>query len=165
MNDIRPSKLERVFCELDLIKCFATCQRLKTASVITDMDFTILLTSRNGTPINSPHCNELTTPDERCNFCLHAEKNLINFAAKYGIRTEGLTVVTLYRPCIGCANDLVQAGISAIYYRYDYDTDGQKDYVLRLFRNNNIYYEQTPISTHEMTLVGFLEIWMDTWKK
>lgn len=44
----------------------------------------------------------------------HAEQNLISFAARRGIATEGMTVVCTHHPCSRCAGILVQAGISRV---------------------------------------------------
>lgn len=162
--NIRPNKLERVFCELYLAKCFSTCQRLQVASALTDDDFTILLTSRNGTPFGQPHCAELTTPDQRCIYCIHSEKNLINLAARYGISLRGKTIVALYRPCLGCANDLVQTRIDRLYYQFDYDSDEHKNYVIDMFQGCGIFIKQIPQTNQMKDLALVLGVWAGTWK-
>lgn len=44
----------------------------------------------------------------------HAEQNLISFAARRGIATDGLTVVCTHHPCSRCAGIMVQAGIRRV---------------------------------------------------
>lgn len=44
----------------------------------------------------------------------HAEQNLISFAARRGIATEGMTVVCTHYPCSRCAGILIQAGIKYV---------------------------------------------------
>lgn len=41
----------------------------------------------------------------------HAEANLIAFAARLGIRTDGHSVYVTHQPCSSCARSLIQAGI------------------------------------------------------
>lgn len=44
----------------------------------------------------------------------HAERNVINFAARNGIRTEGLTLYTTHASCSDCADAIIQAGIKCV---------------------------------------------------
>ena len=44
----------------------------------------------------------------------HAEENIISFAARRGIATDGLTVVCTHHPCSRCAGIMVQAGIARV---------------------------------------------------
>ena len=45
---------------------------------------------------------------------ISAEANLIAFAARRGIRTEGCTVYVTHMCCAGCAKALIQAGIKKV---------------------------------------------------
>lgn len=47
-------------------------------------------------------------------FLNHAERDAIYRAARQGIRTEGLTMVMPWLPCIPCANAVVTSGISLL---------------------------------------------------
>ena len=47
---------------------------------------------------------------------VHAEANLITFCAKHGIATNGSTMYVTLSPCEKCAELIVQAGISNVYY-------------------------------------------------
>src|SRR6478752_7887771 len=129
--DNRPSKNARIMIELDLVSEWVTCQRGRVASALVNIDGVILVPARNGTPFGQKTCKELGAPlDERCLYCIHSEKNVINHAARQGVATNGQNLFTLKRPCIGCANAIVQAGIVAVYYRWEYDSDQHKDYVM-----------------------------------
>jgi len=44
----------------------------------------------------------------------HAERNAIYNAARYGISTEGKTMVALWSSCIDCARAIIQAGITTL---------------------------------------------------
>lgn len=47
---------------------------------------------------------------------VHAEANLIAFCAKHGIATNGADMYITLSPCEKCAELIVQAGISNVYY-------------------------------------------------
>lgn len=165
MQDIpnRPNKLARVFIDLETEAQWSTCQRLRVASaLVTPNDFQILVLARNGAPSGQPHCYEVVRPDERCVICIHSEKNIINRAAKMGISTYGQGLVTLYRPCLGCSNDILEAGISFIYYRYEYDTDQNKEYVMNML-NRKIGIMHVPMSVEEQTFHAMIAGWRKTW--
>lgn len=47
-------------------------------------------------------------------FANHAEANLIAFAARHGIRTDGCSVYVTHHPCAACARQMIQAGIRRV---------------------------------------------------
>lgn len=51
---------------------------------------------------------------------VHAEANLIAFAAKEGISTRNCEIFVSHFPCQLCTKMLIQAGISKVYYVHDY---------------------------------------------
>ena len=50
-------------------------------------------------------------------YASHAEANLIGFAARLGIRTEGCAVYVTHAPCADCAKAMIQAGIKRVVHR------------------------------------------------
>ncbi len=54
----------------------------------------------------------LKTKDE----VLHAEENVIVFAARYGVETNGCSMVITHSPCMRCARLILQAGIKVVIY-------------------------------------------------
>lgn len=76
----------------------------------------ILLTAFNGLPIGVVDDPKRLERPSKYLWTSHAEENLIAFAARNGIRTEGRTVVTTCSPCCRCARGLIQAGIRHIIY-------------------------------------------------
>ena len=48
--------------------------------------------------------------------CHHAEQNLICFAARYGVPTEGRALLVTGEPCLMCAKMILSAGITTVYY-------------------------------------------------
>ncbi len=51
---------------------------------------------------------------EKYHWMEHAERNVINMAARLGISTEGGTLYTQGLPCVDCARGVVNAGIKEI---------------------------------------------------
>lgn len=57
-----------------------------------------------------------TRPD-KYQYIIHAEANLVNWAAKNGFSLEGRVVVCTLSPCQNCIRTLFQAGVREIYYK------------------------------------------------
>jgi len=79
-------------------------------------DRAVLLTAFNGPPAGVVDSHDRLERPRKYLFASHAEQNLIAFAARHGIRTEGCSVYVTHAPCAGCAKSLIQAGISEIVY-------------------------------------------------
>lgn len=159
-DDARPSSDERIMIELELNSLWSTCQRGRVASALVDNYGVVRVPARNGTPMNQPPCKVLgADPNERCIYCVHSERNVINMAAATGVSTKHQNLYTLKRPCISCANDIVQAQIDTVFYRWDYDTDGMKDYVLDMFRTNAVGLCQLEMTSLEISFHKMIEDW------
>lgn len=58
-------------------------------------------------------------------YVLHAEQNVIAYAARNGISTDGATLYITHSPCKECAKLIAQSGIKEVVYSKEYrDTDG-----------------------------------------
>lgn len=86
----------------------------KVGAVLADRNNSVLLTSYNGPPRGVSDTSERRERPTKYLFASHAEANLIAFAARHGIRTEGCRVFVTHHPCSACARTLIQAGISAV---------------------------------------------------
>ena len=98
----------------------STCASRQVGAVIAK-DGEIITTGYNGSPKKQPHCIDpgvgcLLSEDGRCIRSLHAEQNAITQAAKKGKPTEGATLYCTHRPCDGCGNLIVAAGIVRVVY-------------------------------------------------
>ena len=103
-----------------------TCSRARVGAVL-GRDGRILATGYNGPPSGFPHC---TDPDgctdvdraepSGCVRSVHAEANAIAYAARYGISTNGASLYCSHLPCRRCAELIINAGISTVYYATDY---------------------------------------------
>lgn len=113
--------------------------RLKVAAVLVKDD-RIISVGYNGMPSGgSNQCEvfegtKLITKPE----VVHAEANVISFAAKNGVSTDGCTLISTHSPCFECAKLIIQSGIKEVYYETEYRiTDS-----LRFLREYNIKVER-----------------------
>ena len=111
----------------------STCLRRHVGAVAVSADNRILGTGYNGALAGTPHCDEtgclrqqLGIPSgERQEICRaqHAEANVCNIAAKYGISLKGSTMYVTTQPCVTCMKAMVTSGIVRIVYDGDYPDD------------------------------------------
>jgi len=75
-----------------------------------------------GAPHGQPHCFEAGCIIENggCIRSVHAEANMISWAARTGIPLEGTTVWSTHAPCLSCAKLLINAGIEVFVYEHPY---------------------------------------------
>ena len=99
----------------------STCSRLKVGAVLVK-DSRPIATGYNGAPKGLPHCDDVGCEMDNgaCTRTAHAEANVIAFAARNGIATEGATLYTTHAPCYSCAKLLVNAGIQKIVFGKEY---------------------------------------------
>lgn len=109
------------------VRARANCSGNRVGAILVQND-RIIATGYNGTPHNMANC--LDGGCERCKnrhkyqsgkdydlcICVHAEQNALLSAARFGIATEGAVLYSTMRPCFGCAKELLQAKIRAVYY-------------------------------------------------
>ena len=87
----------------------------KVGAVLVGPNNEVLLTGFNGPPIGVRDLPERREKrPEKYLWVSHAESNLVAFAARRGIRTEGCTVYVTHMCCAGCAKALIQAGIKKV---------------------------------------------------
>lgn len=141
-------RLSRLHAHLNAAQGYAKlskAKRLKVGAVLVKDD-RIISIGYNGTPSGMDnaceyrldHLNlldelvsvEWRTKPEVC----HAEMNVIAFAAKNGISTDGASLVITHSPCFECCKILVQSGIREVYYKDEYrDTSG-----IDFLKENNV---------------------------
>lgn len=107
---------------------FGTCQRLRVGAVLA-LDERTVATGYNGAPSGLPHCTHdlrgPVDPEDRCRTAVHAEANVIAFAAKYGRSTAGTTLYITHAPCYSCSGLLISAGIQRVIFdKYYRSTEG-----------------------------------------
>ena len=111
------SKWQRYFGDMANFVAEASKDSTKVGALLIGNNREVLLTAYNGPPIGVKDTTERRQRPMKYMFASHAEANLISFAARNGIRTDGLSVVVTHQPCAGCARSLIQAGIQVVYHR------------------------------------------------
>jgi len=97
-----------------------TCLRAKVGAVAT-IDNRIVATGYNGSLAAQDHCtSETCSPFEHCPNSVHAEANLIAYAAKKGVALEGATIYVTHSPCQKCLELIIQSGIKEVVYLHPY---------------------------------------------
>lgn len=110
----RPSRHDMLMGVAGVVAARGTCNRLHVGAVIS-RDGRVLSTGYNGPPSGLPHCDhDNGTP---CDDAVHAEANVIAFAARYGTAVEGADVYVTHSPCSSCAKLLINAGVASVYYK------------------------------------------------
>lgn len=133
---------DEYFLEItEMVATRSTCDRAFVGCVIVNKEHRIVSTGYNGSLAGNPQCDEIghTMRDGHCIATIHAEMNALLYCAKEGISVKGCTAYVTHFPCLNCTKALIQAGITAIYYRDAYRVD---DYALSLIKNNNVELKQ-----------------------
>lgn len=93
----------------------STCSRLHVGALV-HREGRILVTGYNGAPSGLPHCTHDSNNTAPCIESVHAEANCIAWAARYGLSVEGAELITTHSPCRGCAQLIINSGISSVKY-------------------------------------------------
>jgi len=101
---------------MDFAKHAATKSKdtTKVGAILVGTDGEVRLTAFNGVPRGVDDVLTRYDRPQKYMWCQHAERNLISFAARYGIATDGCRVYCTHFPCSQCAGALVQAGIKVV---------------------------------------------------
>jgi dCMP deaminase len=90
-------------------------QRLVDLEVVTILDTqTVSKESAEGMAYNQ------VLEQHGCVRTIHAELNAIAWAARAGVSLEEATLYNSHAPCRACAQAIIAAGITEVYYRKDY---------------------------------------------
>lgn len=116
----------------------STCLRLQVGAILV-RDGRTILAGYNGSLSGFAHCTPDTCgPDKPCSNTVHAEVNVIYFAARHGIATAGTTLWCTDSPCKICAEAIIQAGIKKVVYIREY----RDTYPLELLDTAGVLHEQ-----------------------
>lgn len=109
----------------------STCKRLHTAACLVDQHNRMVASGYNGSIYGLPHCSDVgcLLEDDHCVRTVHAEANAIINAARVGVPTVGLTMYSLYTPCMSCAKLIAQAGITRVVIATPYDNKSTVDFL------------------------------------
>lgn len=102
----------------------STCNRRQVGALIVS-NGRILVNGYVGAPSGFPHCLEVGCElgnDGGCVRTIHAEANVIAFAARHGLCVEGAELWCSLTPCLMCAKLIINSGIKRFIalepYRY-----------------------------------------------
>lgn len=138
-----------------LLRLRSTCLRGRVG-IVAIRDKRIVATGYNGSPAGQPHCFELGCDvDENlhvlgCQRAIHAEANLVSFAARHGIALEGTILYCTHGPCLKCAQLIVASGITELVYETPYrlpeglELVDRSNIPIRRFGDNSDYMDQVP---------------------
>lgn len=117
----RPSWEEYFLRMADLAATRSTCPRRAVGAVLV-REHRVIATGYNGSLRGQPHCSEAgcLMVDGHCKRTVHAELNALLHCAVYAASSQGAALFTTSFPCLDCAKAMVQAGITAVYYRDPY---------------------------------------------
>jgi dCMP deaminase len=107
----------------------ANCLNRAVGSVLVTSDNgSVAATGYNGVPRGLPHCVTCRRREEgfgpgeglHRSRAEHAERSVIEQAAKYGRKTEGSILYVTDMPCSECTKAIINAGIKKLYYCSEY---------------------------------------------
>lgn len=123
--DQRPSR-DEIFMDIALLlRKRSTCNRGKVGALLVK-DHRIVATGYNGSPPGEPHCWDLgcdiaaNVHITGCRRAIHAEANVIAYAARHAGGGEGSTMYCTHAACEGCAGLILSAGIVKVIYKWPY---------------------------------------------
>lgn len=114
---------------VDAVRARSTCDRGRAGAIIVN-EGRIVATGYAGSAAGEPHCDDaghdiVNRSDSdgdsaHCVRTIHAEMNAIIQAARYGPSIDRCTMYCSMFPCIECAKAIVNAGITEVVARDDY---------------------------------------------
>ena len=129
---MRPSFPETFMDIAVLMARRATCERRRVGAVAV-VDRRPVVSGYNGPPPGQAHCTEVgctLDPDTGgCSRSIHAEANVVAWAARRGTSLEGAEVYTTTAPCRPCAQLLVAAGVETVRFLESYRRTGGLDFL------------------------------------
>ena len=126
----------------------STCSRKQVGAVIINPKTkAVLATGYNGSLPKEVHCLDAGCfmVDNHCIRTIHAETNAINQAAQNGVSLLGAHIYCTTQPCWNCFKNIIQSGITNIYYDESYSSLN-KIYSNYLSHNPQIVYEQINVN-------------------
>ena len=109
----------------------SNCVKLKVGAVCV-RDNRIILQGYNGTISGFVNCCsmgwDLDSEDGKIQhhkwssaFEIHAEMNILAYAARNGVSLSGTTLYCTHEPCNNCLKHLIQAGVKMVVYKEGYN--------------------------------------------
>lgn len=146
MTSPRPSKDEYLLMLAEVASKRSTCRHRQQGAVLA-RNYRVIAAGYNGSPPGHVHCTEdVCLKDNHQKACraegLHGESNAIATAARLGIPTAGVTMFSVYSPCLACCNLMMTAGVERLVYQKRYES----------FHNGPEYLEANGIEAEQVSL-------------
>jgi len=141
----RPSWDDYFMAIAKIVASRGTCNRLYAGAVLVK-EKRIISSGYNGSPPNTPHCDEVghLLEDGHCVRTIHGEHNAILQAAVQGsTSTVGSTMYTKYGPCIHCVKYVIAAGIKRVVIGKVY----RNEQALKILQDAGVkvdFYQENP---------------------
>lgn len=115
----------------------------QNSAILVNQDGKIIISAINSFPEKIAENEERQRKPLRYKYSIHAERNVIYLAAKLGIKTDKLIMVSPWATCSDCAQAIIQAGIKKLVTHkqaLDKSSDWRKDIELAfsMLREANI---------------------------
>ncbi|MDR1828367.1 MAG: deoxycytidylate deaminase [Methylobacteriaceae bacterium] len=116
----------------------------KVGAVLLDKMYAVRGTAFNGPPIGVSDTPDRFERPRKYLFASHAEQNIIAFAARHGVATDGCLVAVTHYPCSSCARSLIQAGISEVWVGNGTTSMPEEEFrtAAEMFREANVVVKQ-----------------------
>lgn len=116
----------------------------KVGAVLLDKMYAVRGTAFNGPPIGVNDSPDRFERPRKYLFASHAEQNIIAFAARHGVATDGCLVAVTHYPCSSCARSLIQAGISEVWVGNGTTSMPEEEFrtAAEMFREANVVVKQ-----------------------
>jgi dCMP deaminase len=133
----RPSWDEFYFTIALIYSTRATCDRLRTATVIVKNN-RLVGAGYNGSPSGAGHCDDVghLLINGHCERTLHGEQNAIINTHRDDL--EGATAYVLGTPCLRCFKELVASGVVQVNYLGTYSNSLGKEELANLSKEVNV---------------------------
>jgi len=107
----------------ELVAERGTCDRLQVGALIV-RDSRVISTGYNGNVAGQAHCKHWGMDGQLeegpCTTAVHAETNALIYAARHGVAVDSAELWTTHQPCLACANLIINAGITRVYFAKPY---------------------------------------------
>src|SRR5690625_1060628 len=135
---------EYFMAQSHLLALRSTCQRLMVGATIV-RDKRIIAGGYNGSVSGGVHCIDegCYVIDDHCVRTIHAEANALLQCAKFGVPTENADLYVTHFPCLQCSKQIIQRGITSVYYAEDYRIH---EYAIDLLKEANVNIQQVKLA-------------------
>lgn len=149
LNNRRRIRMKRIawhqyfMAQAHLVALRSTCTRLMVGAVVI-REKRIIASGYNGSVADGSHCIDdgCYIVEGHCVRTVHAEANALLQCAKFGVPTNETEMYVTHFPCLHCTKQIIQAGISKVYYANDYRNN---ELAIQLFKESNVAVEKVPV--------------------